>query len=321
LLIKRCLTSPQPYGWKNKHKILIDRAIKMDNNQQNIFTGSRQLQIIDEINEVSFPVLVQYPTHKPSTPTNFGPYTMDVSPQAEIEDGRFPLVIISHGNGGSHLVYRTISSHLAKKGYIVAMLEHYGNNRNNNDLKDSIENLQYRPRHVSLTIDNLLNDRFFGQSISSDKIAVIGHSFGGYTALALAGGIPWTQAGQKVIVQSDSRVRALVLMAPAAAFFIPEGSLARVTLPILLLIAEHDEFTPISWTADVILNGVPDKSKVRLKTIENAGHFSFLSPFPLSMKNSNFLPSTDPDGFDREEFHKQLPTDILNFLNDNLNEG
>ena len=69
-----------------------------------------------------------------------------------------------------------------------------------------------------------------------------------------------------------------------------------------------------------MLNDVPDKSKVTFKEIENAGHFSFLSPFPATKKNDNFLPSTDPVGFDREKFHHQLPTDILVFLNNQLNE-
>ncbi|MGD0340493.1 MAG: alpha/beta fold hydrolase [Bacteroidales bacterium] len=293
----------------------------MNNNKLKLFVGSRQFQVKDETNGISFPVLVQYPTHQLSSPTNFGPYTMDVCSDAKIIDGQFPLVIISHGNSGSHLLYRTISTFLAKNGYIVAMLEHYGNNRNNNELEKSIENLQYRPRHVSLTIDYLLSENIFGQSISVDKIAIIGHSFGGYTALALAGGKPWTQSGQQVEVQNDSRINALVLMAPAAAFYIPESSLRKVNIPILLLIAEHDQFTPKKWTADVVVNGVPDKSKVTLKTIRNAGHFSFISPFPAIMKNPNFLPSTDPDGFDREVFHKELPSEILNFLNDKLNEN
>ena len=81
--------------------------------------------------------------------------------------------------------------------------------------------------------------------------------------------------------------------------------------------AEHDLVTP-KWNGEIVLNYVPDKSKVTLKEIENAGHFSFLSPFPATMKNANFLPSTDPDGFDREKFHSQLPIEILDFLNDHL---
>lgn len=293
----------------------------MTDNKKEIFVGSRQFQVKDETIGILFPVLVQYPTHQQSSPTNFGPYIMDICSDAKIIDGQFPLVIISHGNSGSHLLYRTISTFLAKSGYIVAMLEHYGNNRNNNELEKSIENLQYRPRHVSLTIDYLLSENIFGQSISADKIAIVGHSFGGYTALALAGGKPSTQSGQQVEVRNDTRVKALILMAPAAAYYIPENSLDKVNIPILLLIAEHDQFTPKSWTADVVLNGVPDKSKVTVETISNAGHFSFISPFPTSMTSPNFLPSTDPNGFDREEFHKKLPTEILNFLNLKLNEN
>src|SRR6185437_2126838 len=195
-----------------------------------------------------------------------------------------------------------------------------GNDRNDKNFQVSIENLRYRPRHISLTIDSLLSDDTFGQSILLDKIAVVGHSLGGYAALAVAGGKPWAQTGQQIEVQNDPRVKALVLMAPAAAYYIPENSLNKANIPTLLLIAEQDQITPKKWTSDIILNGVADKSKVTLKIISNAGHFSFISPFPTAMKNPNFLPATDPDGFDREEFHKQLPIEILNFLNEKLNE-
>ena len=247
----------------------------------NFFTGSRQLEILDDKLGISFPVLVHYPTHAQSIPTQTGPYTMDVSVDAEIAAGKFPLILISHGNSGSHLIYRTISTYLAQHGYIVAMPEHYGNNRRNNELAQSIENLQYRPRHCSLTVDHLLQE--YTPSIIREKIGIIGHSFGGYTALALAGGTPWTQSGIAVEVQSDSRIKALILMAPAAAYFYPEGSLNRVNLPILLMIAQHDQFTPEKWTSDIILKQVPDPAKIILRTIENAGHFSFISPFPPAM--------------------------------------
>jgi predicted dienelactone hydrolase len=283
--------------------------------QTEVFAGSRQLQIKDEAKGISFPVLVHYPTHEPSVPTLFGPYTMDVCPDASVVEGQFPLIIISHGNGGSHLLYRTISTHLAKNGYIVAMVEHYGNNRNNNQLENTTENLVNRPRDISLTIDALQLENVFRNRIATTKIAVIGHSMGGYTALALAGGIPWTKEGQKVEVSADSRVKAIVLLAPGAGWFM--NSMDTVAIPILMLTAEHDLITP-AWNAEVVLKSIPDRSLVTFRMIKNAGHFSFLSPFPSAMKNPNFLPSTDPDGFDREEFHKHLPTEILNFLNDKL---
>jgi predicted dienelactone hydrolase len=281
-----------------------------------MFAGSRQMQIQDEAQGLSFPALVLYPTDAPSRPTAFGPYSIDVSPDAALTEGpeaRFPLVVISHGNGGSHLLYRTIAVHLARNGYIVALPEHPGNNRNDNRLEGTHENLENRPRHVRLTLDAVLSDAGFAAGTRPDEVALIGHSIGAYTALAVAGGRPWSETRQKVEVVADPRVRALVLLAPATGWYLAPESLLDVDVPILLLLAEHDPFTP-RWNADVVLAGVADRAKVTCRMIENAGHFSFLSPFPPAMKNAAFRPSVDPEGFDREEFHRRLPGEVLEFL-------
>jgi len=287
----------------------------MNSKQFNTYVGCKQIQIRDESKDAFLNVLVQYPTKEASAPIAFGPYTMDVCINAKLLEGRFPLVIISHGNGGSHLLYRTISTHLAKNGFIVAMVEHYGNNRNNNELENTEENLILRPKHISLTIDKLLSDSFFCKNIIDDKVAVIGHSMGGYTALALAGGVPRTREGKKIETTPDQRIKAIVLLAPGAGWFM--NGLDNVTIPILMLTAEHDPITP-TWNAETVLKSIPDKSLVTFRQIANAGHFSFLSPFPESMRNPKFLPSTDPEGFEREKFHAQLPKDILAYLNEKL---
>ncbi len=280
-----------------------------------IFTGSSQIEVKDTIIGVSFPVLLHYPTIQPSSETAFGPYVMDVSTDAPVMEGQFPLVVISHGNGGSHLLYRTISTYLARRGYIVAMPEHYGNNRHENHLAETIENLKYRPRHVSLTIDSLLESKPWQNSMASGKVAVIGHSMGGYTALALAGAIPRTREGKLIEVSADPRVKALVLLAPGTGWF--WNSMDNVNIPILMLTAEFDAVTP-AWNAGVVMESIPDKTLLTSRMIKDAGHFSFLSPFPASMKNPHFLPSTDPHGFDREEFHRKLPAEILGFLQEKL---
>jgi predicted dienelactone hydrolase len=280
-----------------------------------MYAGSRQMQVDDEARGLSFPVLVLYPTETPSAPTLFGPYTFDVSPDAPVADGRFPLVVVSHGNGGSHLLYRTITIHLTRHGYVVAHLEHPGNNRNDNSLEGTCENLVRRPRHVRLTIDAV--SRELGSHVRPDNVAVMGHSMGGYAALALAGGIPWSKEGQRVEVTPDPRVRALVLMAPGTAFFYPPDSLRDVKIPILMLTAEHDPVTP-RWQAELLLDRVPDRNQVTWREIGSAGHFSFLSPFPLQMRNPGFLPSMDPEGFDREKLHERLPGEILSFLDETL---
>ena len=190
------------------------------------------------------------------------------------------------------------------------MLEHAGNNRNNNQLEGTLENLVNRPRHVRLTMDAVVSDAQLGACVQPDNVAIIGHSIGGYTALAVAGGTPWSETRQKVDVAADPRVRALVLLAPATGWYLPEDSLSHVNVPILMLVAEHDPYTP-RWNAELVLDGVPDRSQVTYRVVENAGHFSFLSPFPAQMRKASFLPSTDPEGFDREEFHQRLSAELL----------
>lgn len=276
-------------------------------------TGCKQLEITDPETGISFPVVIHYPSMEPSKPTAFGPYMMDVAMDAPMIAGKYPLVLISHGSGGSHLIYHTITRHLAQNGFIVAMTEHYGNNRVDNHLGDSVENLQYRPRHLKMTIDRLLDHPDFGKNLNG-KVAVIGHSMGGYTALALAGGTPRTMEGEVITVDHDPRVVAAVLLAPATGWFM--HGLDKVSIPILILMAEHDSYTPL-WNAEVVEKSVPDPSKVITKVIKGAGHFSFLSPFPEALKKlPGFLPATDPPGFDREKFHEELKEMILEFLGD-----
>jgi len=282
-----------------------------------IFVGIHNLRVMDESKDIAFPVLVMYPTRVSSAPVSFGPFPMEAALDAPIDEGTFPLVVISHGSGGYPLLYRTIGAYLAKHGYVVALPEHPGNNRNDDALNGTVENLVNRPRHIRLTIDAVSADAYFKDRVQPDTTAVIGHSMGGYTALAVAGGQPWTEKGEKVAVESDGRVKALVLLAPATGWFTPEDALRSVNIPILLLVAEHDPFTP-RWQGELVLDGVPDRSRVTYRVIENAGHFSFLSPFPPAMRSSKFPPSTDPEGFDRERFHDTLNAEVVAFLDGTL---
>ncbi|AUX44199.1 hypothetical protein SOCE26_056630 [Sorangium cellulosum] len=279
----------------------------------NRFVGCRRLIVRDETKDLSFPVMLMYPTHVPAGTVAMGPYSLEVAPDAPVDGGPLPLVVLSHGGTGTPLAYRTLASHLAQHGYAVAMPEHPGDNRNDQSLTGTIENLVNRPRHLRLAVDALLSDAELGPHLQRDDLAVIGHSIGGYTALALAGGQPWAGPGQKIEVTKDPRVKALVLMAPATGWFGLNEALQDVSVPILLLVAEHDRITP-RWQGQLVLDLVPDRAQVTFEIVENAGHFSFLSPFPPQMRSPGFLPASDPTGFDREAFHRTLPEDVRDFL-------
>jgi predicted dienelactone hydrolase len=284
-----------------------------------MYAGSRQFLIPADSGAAPLEALLHYPCGQPPAPTRFGPYELDVSVDAPPAPGRFPLVLISHGSGGSPLLYRSLSLALARKGYFVSLPKHPGNSVGDDQLATTLENLRNRPRQLLRLLDALLADALLGAVIADEPVTAIGHSLGGYTVLCVAGGEPWTRTRERIEVPHDPRLGALVLLAPACGFFLAPRALQAVTAPILALTAEHDELTPDSQIR-AALAGVPDGSRVTIHTVPHAGHFSFLSPFPPAMHTPQFAPAQDPSGFDRERFHEALPATILQWIRERRGE-
>src|SRR5688572_9087486 len=101
---------------------------------------------------------------------------------------RYPLVVLSHGTGGSAVQLAWLAIPLARQGYVVAALNHHGNT-GTEPRYDARGFLLYweRARDVSVAIDRLLADPLFGPRIDRERIGAAGFSLGGYTVLALAG--------------------------------------------------------------------------------------------------------------------------------------
>ncbi|MDO7849145.1 hypothetical protein Q5H92_22470 [Hymenobacter sp. M29] len=289
------------------------------------FVGYRELQVTDSERNLTFPLRVLYPTPLPSQAESVGLYTLDVARNALIGPGVFPLVLISHGTGSSGLVHRNLAHYLARQGFVVGLPEHPHNNRDDDAWAHTTQNLMARPRHLQLAIDALFEH--FPASLKPDTVGLIGHSLGGYTALALAGGQPtatprdspdWQQ--RPIPVPADARVKALVLLAPATPWYLNEGALHHVRVPILLMEGAQDEHAT-AWHGQIVLNGVPDRRQIMHRVVPNAGHFSFLSPFPAARVSPAFPPSQDPPGFDRARFQEEMKAEILAFLTRELGAG
>ncbi len=274
--------------------------------------GGKHVRVADD-DGYQFPMLVMYPSDTPAGPVAFGPFNLNMAANAQPRSGSYPVVLISHGSGGTHLGYLELARRLAVAGYVVCMPEHPGNNRSDNALADSPENLANRPRHLTLALDLILSDALLAPVLEAEQAAVVGHSMGGYTALAIAGGQPSTQDGQTVPVQKDDRIRCLVLLAPATPWFVKPGALAAVRVPVLMLTGERDPHTP-PFHAEVVSNGLPPEARLEHRVVANAGHFSFMSPFPDVMVSPDFMPGNDPDGFDRAAYQDVLARDVLGFL-------
>jgi predicted dienelactone hydrolase len=293
------------------HSNLQEIILAIEN--MNYSAGSKTIIIYDDFNNINYQSWLLYPSIDKSQNIKVGPYSINACPDGRFIKGKFPLVIISHGGGGSHLLYRVVAQYLAQNGYVVAMPEHHGNNRNDNSLEGENINLTLRTRHIRLVIDTLLSDPELMAHIDSRRIFMIGHSMGGCTALAVAGAVPWSRNQEKIEVTHDERVKALVLFAPATAWFQHPDSFKNLNLPILVYSAEHDTLTPY-WQSDLVKQKVKNPASVTVKTVKNAGHSSFLAPFPESMRNKNFPPSQDLYGFDRETLHKTLKIEVLHFF-------
>ncbi|MBV7534418.1 alpha/beta hydrolase [Duganella sp. sic0402] len=286
-----------------------------------ISCGCRLSKVHDAVQGADVPLAVLYPAHGAEQLEHFGPYSLEVASDAPPADGKYPLVVISHGHAGTPWAYRQLARHLALAGFVVALPAHTGNTRLDNTLAGTAANLANRPRHITLSIDAVLADPVLGAHVRSGGVAVIGHSIGGYTALAAVGGIAWSgpyerkDSGalpEQVPVTPDARIKSLVLLNPATFWFIA-GSLRPVDLPILLRTGEKDDTTPIEH-AHKIIEGVAQPALVEHKDIPGAGHFAFMSKFPPEMTRPNFKPSQDPEGFDRESIQPEFFADVIEFL-------
>ena len=283
--------------------------------------GCLSLAVADAVQGVTLPVHVLYPTEAPAKAERFGPYELEVARDAAVAGNALPLVAISHGNGGTPWGYRWLTPHLARAGFAVVLVEHIGNSRTDNSLAESPQNLANRPRHVTLALSAAL-EALAPHAI--DRAAVVGHSFGGYTALAVAGGKPMAMPNQTpdgvarpVEVEHDPRVRACVLLAPALPWFLAAGALADVRVSLLVRTAARDEIAP-PFFADKILSALPAPARMDYACVPNAGHFAFWGPVPLLLASPSFLPGQDPPGFDRAAYQAVLRDEIVTFLRTQL---
>jgi predicted dienelactone hydrolase len=162
-----------------------------------------------------------------------------------------PLVVFSHGIGGSRQGYSYLGEYFAANGLASLHLQHVGSDRSLwtgnpltllgrlNDAALEREALE-RVHDLSFALDQLLADAQFGARVDRKRIAAAGHSYGANTAL-LAAGASVLRGGRPLALR-DSRVRAAVLL--SAPPFYGEGDLKpilrSITLPTLHVTATED---------------------------------------------------------------------------------
>jgi predicted dienelactone hydrolase len=172
------------------------------------------------------------------------------------EDKSLPIVIFSHGMGGSRESYDFLGRHWASHGYVSVHVQHEGSDdavwrdrkrtsgRVNRAAKDP-DNAVNRPLDISFAIDQLetlqTQDGPLKGRLALDRIAVAGHAFGAMTALMLAGEAGSRSSEKHSLV--DARVKAAIYMSPPVPVYRGrfEEVYAGIRIPGLHLVGTLDE--------------------------------------------------------------------------------
>ena len=292
-------------------------------------------------------VVLFYPTQDSVMSIPMGPFTPTVAINGKPDALVKGLIVLSHGTAGAELNHTGLAEALAKNGYLVAAIKHPGDNWQDQSLF-SVGGGYYfseRPRQASRVIDAILSNPEWKPRISVDahgpRVGALGHSAGGYTVLALAGGVPdpmrivshcqtdsddpiFCSMGRRVTISGaekvsfeglrDSRVRAVAALAPMGVVFTTQ-SLAAISIPTTIYAGDKDTYLVPRYHAEWVRQNAV---KADYHVIQNAGHYAFQDTPSMHIQTPDGDVRANPAGFDRAAFLKELATEMNQFFDRTL---
>jgi predicted dienelactone hydrolase len=311
------------------------------------------LRTLTVAGDVPITVALFYPTAAPARALPMGPWQPVVAPGAPVADAPFKgLILLSHGTGGTEFNHHNLATRLASEGYLVAAVRHPGDNWQDRSLVSSGRYFSERPLQLSRTLDALLASPEWGQRIPAGRIGAVGHSAGGYSVLALAGGQAEPQraalhcatvqddpgfcalaqgpagpppkleqaraasspaaAQPQRVAVPDPRIRAVVALAPMAVVFTPE-SLAAITVPVRVIVAERDAVLTGKYHGGHVVASLP---RAMASSVAGAGHFAFMAPSSIPLPSAAGDAAANPPGFDRRAYLPELENEVAAFFAD-----
>ena len=275
---------------------------------------------------------------------------VDVFPNARLAEGAFPLVVLSHGLMGHALNQAWLAVGLAERGYLVATVHHPGTSAFN---RDPVERraLFERPRDISRTITAMFEHPLYGERILKRRVAVVGHSLGGYDVAALAGArldldahITYCRdnaeaadcrfAGMAVLHApgadrkrleadlGDPRMAAGVTLDLGLVQALDRDSLGAVATPLLVIGAGRTpDILDVVVESRVFAEHLPD-TLVRYVERADLGHYDALGLCKpegyavLKEEEPEFAHVCEGAGEERARHHAWLTTEILGYFDD-----
>lgn len=234
---------------------------------------------------------------------------VEIFQPAELKGENIPVVIFSHGLSSRPEDFSRWATHLASYGYVVVLPQHPGSDIQQTEdflagLSRQIFRLNEfidRPLDITFVLNELtrLNNQQFGGKLNLESVGVGGHSFGGYTALAVAGAkINFQQLERSCNLEignlntalllqcralqlprkdynfRDERVKAVFTINPVNASIFGIDGLNNIDIPLFVAAGSYDPATPFVFEQARTFPFLTDQN-VYLQLQEGQAHVDF----------------------------------------------
>lgn len=277
----------------------------------------------------------------------------DVRVDAEVAgDGPLPVVLMSHGTGGSAESIGWLARSVAQAGHVVIGAQHHGNTAGEPCGPEGFLCWWERASDLSILLTLLAERGPFAGRLALNRVAAVGFSLGAHTVLAMAGAVtsmeryvqsaadfptflngprempeaarhipelmqashPFRSAWAR---QSDSfldrRIRAVTAIAPPPPVrSFDPATVAAIEIPVLLITGEADTEAPSPVGADWLVE--KNAHFHRAKASSRAGHHTFLGLPADPERDGHALLFRDTGGVSRSDVHEEVAKATISFL-------
>ncbi|MGA2099073.1 MAG: alpha/beta hydrolase [Candidatus Acidiferrum sp.] len=269
---------------------------------------------------------------------------------------KFPLILLSHGTGGSSKMMAWLGTALASHGFIAAAVNHPGNNSLEDYTPQGFSLWWERASDLSVLLDQILADSTFGAHIDAKRVGAAGFSLGGFTVIEIAGGIgelsryqefckspkadrmcgdppefPGLSAKVAALARSDAAMQAALLDA-AKSHRDPRIRAVFAMAPALGPAFSPESLAKINIPVQIVAGAsdtvVPIETSAKffaskipgaqLTVYQAVGHYTFLATCQELGDRTRPELCVDQAGILRNEIHAQTATMAFHFFETNL---
>lgn len=293
--------------------------------------GGRPIQL-----DVWYPTLAAEQAHS----YNFG--VGSVAETSAVAGDKLPVILLSHGSMGAASNYAWIAEPLARHGYVVLGVSHFGESPVFGPASmnpATVAHFGDRTRDINAALAFLVSKSAYASHIDPNRLGALGHSSGGATVLMLAGA-PFSMTDMRTYCQdaraadkgcqypvgapssdqapvpSPIAIKAMVVLDPAAGPGFAETGLRALNTPALVIGSVDDDFLPFPAHAGRV-GAMLDSAEV-IQLANGEGHFVYVDRCSLPISVMGVKLCTDRDGVDRDATHANLVPQILSFLDRRL---